>query len=379
MLTAHAQTFKLTDEDRVLKQLSKQFQENTQNIQIPKNKYAVEAKAQATELFETLKSSQMKEMVQRKKKVTLGRMLYFASQSLTLEELQDVFYASTKDREGVVVFRGVRDPDNLSQSLMEIQRIAAQQSPVPNVVIDPSLYLKYNITKVPTIVYLDEDKETELARVAGLTEPDWLLRQIASHNLKDFGVKGDVEEILERDLIEVMKEKMAKIDWNQKKENAKKRFWSHQNFYDLPKAVRRQTKELDPSIQVTQDITDNVGNIIVAQGTIINPLELRPFTQALVIFNPNDKTQVALVDAQLLILKKKYNRIKLLVTQLSTDEGWDAYKNVTDYFDSEIFLLTADIKSRFNINVVPSVVTADLDKKIFIIDELAIDEEGINE
>jgi conjugal transfer pilus assembly protein TraW len=210
----------------------------------------------------------------------------------------------------------------------------------------------------------------ERARVSGLTEPDWLLRQVKEGAIaRDFGVKGSVEEIAERDLVEVLQEKVAAIDWEEKKQQVIERFWEKQRFLELPRARRSRTRTLDPSILISDHIRDGNGNVLVAQGTLINPLELRPFTQALVIFDPLDPLQVSLVDQRLAGLKQQYPRITLIVTRFARDKGWDSYTKITDHFDAEVFILTPDIQSRFELEVTPSIVTAEQNR--FVIEELA--------
>ncbi|MBC8386359.1 MAG: conjugal transfer protein TraW [Gammaproteobacteria bacterium] len=368
-----AGTSGLTDEDKALRDLAKSIREQSSEITIPVNIHQREAKAQAEQLFNSLKEQQPDIFDTRDKRKRIGRILFFASQSMSLEAMEDMFTASTDHLDSAVVFRGVRDPENLSKSIMEIQRVAARQTPVANVMLDPTLYRDYGVDKVPTIIYLDEDKETEIARVSGLTQPDWLLRQVKSGDGKDYGVKGSVHDILERDLIEVMKERVAAIDWEDKKEQAINRYWDKQRYLELPGATKERTREVDPSILISEDITDANGNVLVAQGTIINPLELRPFTQALIVFDPLDPVQMSLVDQKLPELTSKYPRITLIVTRFNKEKGWESYKSITEHFDSPVFNLTSEVKSRFQLEYTPAIITAA--KRHFIIEELTKSED----
>lgn len=293
------------------------------------------------------------------------------------EGLEDLLYTASITPESMVVFRGIRDIDNFAASVFEIQKLAATQSPMAKVVLDPTLFRDYGVTKVPTIIYLDEDKQSEIARVSGLAQPNWLVSKVESGKGGDFGARGPVEDILERDLIEVMQEKVAAIDWAEKKENAIKRFWDKQQFIDLIRARKLRTRYLDPSIVMSDDLRDADGNVLVARGTVINPLELRPFTQAVVVFDPLDHKQIGLVEQRLADLAKTYPRVTLVVTQFDRAEGWDSYKSITNHFDAPVFKLTPDLLSRFELEYVPSIITAE--QNYFVIEELAVVEEEIAE
>jgi len=366
----------LTKEDRAIAKNANTFRALSENWKIPINENEKAAKLQATRLFTELQKETSKLINLPSKKKPSGRVVFFASLSLGPEGLDDVIYAASKIPDSMVVFRGVRDVNKFAKSVFEIQSLAGKQSPMANVLIDPTLYRDYGITKVPTILYLNEEKTSEVARVAGLSNAEWLIRNVNAGNSGDLGVRGPVEDILEKDLIEVMQNKVAGINWVEKKENAIKRFWERQEFIELPRAPKSRRRYLDPSIIITNDIRDAAGNIIVFQGTSINPLELRSFTQAVVVFDPLDSRQLALVDEKLPELIKNYPRVTLIVTRFDRAEGWESYKSITDHFDAPVFKLTSDIYSRFDLEFTPVVITAN--KNHFIIDELAFTEEEAN-
>ena len=50
----------------------------------------------------------------------------------------------------------------------------------------------------------------------------------------DYGTAGQTFEIIERDLTEVMKEKIKTVDWMRKKEQALENFWSRRKTPALP-------------------------------------------------------------------------------------------------------------------------------------------------
>jgi conjugal transfer pilus assembly protein TraW len=314
----------------------------------------------------------------KKSAYTAHKILVFASRSLGKQGLEDVLAAVSGNPEAVVVFRGIPKGMKLGQGVKFIQALAAEEDPLPNIIIDPTLFRAYKVSLVPTIVMLEDEpapgeQSQELARVAGLSDPAWLIREIESGERGDLGMKGPVEAISEPDLIEVAKSRLAKIKWDKKKREAIKRFWEKQPFNELPAAQENRTRELDPSILITRDITAPNGALIAKKGAVINPLDIRDFTQAVVVFDPLDKKQIATLAKALPDIRKApgVQRITYIATRFDRDKGWDSYKEITDHFDTPVYLLTPDLVSRFELEVTPSIITAK-DKK-FIVRELAVE------
>ena len=165
----------------------------------------------------------------------------------------------------------------------------------------------------------------------------------------------------------------------EKKKKAIERFWLKQNFNELPKAIKARTREVDPSVVVTKDIAAADGSVFARAGEVINPLcdlrmecqpGTRPFTQAVVVFDPQDKKQIALLAKALPKIRQEpgVQRITFIATALDKDKGWDSYKSVSDQIDSPVYLLTPDLISRFELEHTPTVITAK--NRMFIVREL---------
>ena len=328
----------------------------------------------------------------------------FASQSLEMTGLSDMLALASEDPRVVIVFRGVPEGMKIDEGMRELQRLAAEFDPVPSITLDPTLFDKYNVDVVPTIVSLSPDlpstpalptvsellegddgarlnesapasnQEREIyGRVEGLTDPAWMERKFHLGEYGDFGRQGPIEEIQEPNLIEVMQQRTLAIDWESQKDNALDNFWRNQrdNFLFLPPANADDTRRIDARVTVTRDLTDDDGNVIVAEGTTYNPMDIMPFTMGIVIIDPLDQKQIAIAESQLEALEARDDVMTtmLLVTRFDVDEGWDGYTELTDHFDKPAFLLTPDIVERFEINRVPSVVTGD--ETHFIVSEFA--------
>ena len=215
-------------------------------------------------------------------------------------------------------------------------------------------------------------KPTMIAKVEGLDNDEWLLRQIAREEKGDLGQQGEIFEIAEPDMIKVMMARASAIDWEAKKEAALARVWLNQPFEPLGKATDTITREIDLSVMVTQDMKDADGNIIHAAGTVINPLEIMPFTQVMMIFDPLDEEERKVIELQKRAWEQEHpgGIISFLVTRIDRAKGWDSYKEITDWLDAPIYLLTPEVKARWQLRVTPSIVTADNDKKVFLVEEI---------
>lgn len=312
--------------------------------------------------------------------------LVFASFSLGEAELKDLFARNAGKSDVTLVFRGIPDGMTFGEGVKRIQGLAAQFDPMPNVVIDPTLFRRFGIKAVPAVARVrerpgrirarsadgqDRDGPELVAMASGLHSDVWVKMQIEAGRKGNLGVQGEVREIAERDLIEAAKERILAIDWEAKKEHAAKRAWAGLPYEHLPTAVWSETRRLDPTILVERDILDLNGNAIRRAGDRVNPFDIRPFTLALVIFNPLVEAEVQTVEAELPALKMRYPQVMLLATDMVKDEtGWKAYERLTDRLDSHVYLLTSEVRERFELRATPSIVTGDNRAKRFIVREI---------
>lgn len=388
-----AQESPLTAQDKALIEEGRQLSQRAREMEMSsllKNRHMDDAQAEAKAFFKQLQSTNptLKEMQSKQAEKGIykdHRLLVFASLSLGEKGLDDILTAVSGQHDAVIVFRGIPDGMNLGEGVKAIQALAAKKTPVPNIIINPELFKTYKVTSVPTILMLEDqplpgEQPNVVAQVSGLSDPGWLAREVESGEKGDLGVKGPVEVISEPDLIEVAKSRLVKIDWQEKKDKAIERFWTKQNFNELPRASKDRVREIDPSVMITTDISAPDGTVFAYAGDVINPLcdpkdvckpGTRPFTQAVVVFDPLDKKQIELLARKLPEIKQLpgVQRITYIATALDKEKGWDSYKEVTDRFDSPVYLLTPDLIARFQLERTPSVITAR--GKMFVVHELA--------
>lgn len=318
----------------------------------------------------------------------LGNMTYvFISFSLGDEELKELFARNAGKDDTALVLRGIPDGMTLGEGVKLIQGLAAQFDPMPNVVIDPTLFRDFRIKAVPTVIRVREKKSVVevrkpgtkrtdtaelLGKATGLHSDVWIKSQLEAGRKGDFGQQGEVRGIAERDLIEVAKERVMKIDWEAKKERAAKRAWANLQYENLPTASKSVVRTIDPTILVEQDILDLNGNAVRRAGERVNPMDIRPLTLALIVFNPLVESELRVVEAELPKLKREHPEVMLLATDMVKDEtGWDAYVRLTDRLDSHVYLLTPEVRERFLLRATPSVVTGDNERKLFVVREIA--------
>lgn len=326
-----------------------------------------------------------------------GEQTYvFLSRSLGENALKELFKRAAFDARDdlVFVFRGIKEGQTLEEGYVDLQQLAADvRASSINLVIDPTLFKKYNVKVVPTVVRakgkinwedfiggMDPTPQTgakrrfygdEIARVEGLNNDEWLLKQIENGEKGDLGVRGDIQEIDEPDLIEAMQKRFAAVDWEKEKEAAIKRVWYKQNFYFLPTATESRVRHIDPTIEVKEDIKALGNKIVRHKGEKVNPLAVKPYYGALLIFDPLSKNEMRRV-GQFLSRNKMQGKVppKLIATRVDREKGWDSFNEIADTFNQPIFILNKDIVDAFHIEVTPTYVTADNKEHIFVVQEM---------
>lgn len=314
----------------------------------------------------------------------------FVSASLGEAALRRIIHENAGRADATLVLRGVKKGENLGKAILGIQAMVRELNEktgeTVNILIDPTLFETFRITAVPTVVRakatqpdpLRKPEYKEIASVKGLANDQWLRSRIETGATGDQGQQGPVYEIVEPDLIEEMKRRAAAIDWEAKRNEAIVRYWSNQKYEDFERAEVSRTFEIDPTVIVTADIKDADGVLIRKAGERINPLEIRPFSKEVIFFDATDieqrnrvQTYARTRDAA---LKGFVDRI-YISSKFDSEKGWDGYKELTDWLDAPLYQLQPGLAERFGVVRLPSVVTADNSRKVFVVKELGREEE----
>lgn len=283
--------------------------------------------------------------------------LLFVSTSLGEQTLRAIFREAA-DTGATVLFRGIPEGETLGQALRRIRRLLEGIEPVPEIRIDPAAFVLWRVTSVPQLVYLQNAEFT--ASVKGVYSREWLARQVAAGHTGDLGQRGPVELVAEPDLMAVLRKRAEALDLAAHKRVAIQRFWERQAFVELPAADTVRTRWVDPTVVLSRPLTDGKGKVLVPARTRINPLEVLPFTQTLMVFDARKAEQVAAIQAWLKqrAADKAYPRTTLITTGLNREQGWQALAQIESTLDHPVFLLNRSIQARFQLERTPTLVDA---------------------
>lgn len=182
---------------------------------------------------------------------------------------------------------------------------------------------------------------------------------------KELGVIGNVWKIKERNLIEVMKERLSQKFNNQTEEEIQKELQQQVEekalrpdpVVGIIKAKETRVRYFDPSFILTKDISDNNGVVFARKGQVINPFDITNFTQTLIFIDADDMEQINWV---------KNFQPKTLRSKIILVNG-----NIRDteiLLDKQIFFdQMGELTERFDIRKVPTIIEqANEEKKLKI-------------
>jgi conjugal transfer pilus assembly protein TraW len=276
----------------------------------------------------------------------------FVSFSLGEPALKGIFEEAAGRDDVLLVFRGPKPSQKLPALMADLKRLLKGIEPLPNIIIDPTRFQRWSVSSVPDIV-VEQDGKTRL-HVRGVSSLSWLDEQIKAGKQGDLGALGDVGEITEIDLLEEIKRRMAAIDWKQKQQQAIARFWVQQKFEELPVTQEDRDRTVDLTITAPRDLTAPNGQLIIRAGQTVNPLDKMPFGLCLMVFDAMVPAQVELI--QRLSCHDKKARLLYLATSLPRQDGWEQLKTLETTLQAPVYLLTPDVRSRFQLQQVPAMV-----------------------
>jgi len=174
-------------------------------------------------------------------------------------------------------------------------------------------------------------------------------------------------DIAERDLIDVMKERLAKADWpdiQRRSGEAIKRQFAKGPGLALPHVDVARVVLVDPTVEYPEDIKDPTTNtVLIKAGTKINPFDKVRWIRTLVFFDGSSPAQVDWVQQYLKEHDAKF--VKLIIS-----DG-DVQK-LMDQLHQRVYWANPLLVSRMGVGAVPSVVSQ-LGRHLRV-EEVAIDE-----
>ena len=346
---------------------------------------------------------------------------FFISESMGEDNIKALFEAYAGDNTVRFVLKGFNGKGTINDGLKWLLSLAMAFEPQPNILIDPELYERFSVSVVPTMLLeridgvpveqqsameknigktlsnlgyalgLTKDKSQSLADrlvsqngavsalkrspaliVSGVTSRQWAVEKARTGADSRQGVQGEVFDIVERDIKEIAKERLAKIDWERKKEEALNRFWTQQekNFIDLPLVEHESERTVDPTITLSRNIYGEDGTVIFKEGQRFNPFDAMPFTHTVVVFNAAQPKQLEAVEQIVREAREKNTPVMLLATEFKSSKALEQIQDLNRNWKESVFLLTPELKERFQIRATPTVVRADNERKVFYVREI---------
>ena len=189
-------------------------------------------------------------------------------------------------------------------------------------------------------------------------------------NAKDLGVQGATFEIKERSLLEIIYERLRKLETTNKLADHQKEIQARvKSSIENPLPVAGITtatsyaaRTYDPSIIVDEDIKDHKGNFIARKGTHVNPLDYQSFGKPLILIQGDDESQVSWALKQ----DAKDTHVTIVLVSGKPLQLARTHKKMF-YFDQGAIL-----SNKFSIKAVPARISQK-DKKL-LIEELPLKE-----
>ena len=175
----------------------------------------------------------------------------------------------------------------------------------------------------------------------------------------DFGVRGMVFDVVEDDLIEILKEKAKKIDIKllEKKWRNKVKYQSDNPnaVQGLGKAIKTNIREYEPITKLDQDILSNRGELLYKKGFQFNILNYTnidlSYKKYLFIDGKDNQERKWLKKYLLMIEKNHLEECKVIFTAGKISELSKEFEGIKIFFDQSAWLTKI-----FNVKNTPSII-----------------------
>lgn len=170
---------------------------------------------------------------------------------------------------------------------------------------------------------------------------------------RHLGVLGPTYPLQERNIIEVMQEKMAEKQasgemaaMHERMAGQAARYVQRPPGQTLPRALVRRISSFSPMYVLDRDIHDADGKLLFARGTTVNPLKIKPLTKVLCFVDGDDAQQV-----EWMMKSCTGNPANKLILVAGNYQALMTQLNVRLYFDQQGWLV-----NKFRIQALPAVV-----------------------
>lgn len=279
------------------------------------------------------------------------KTVVFISTSIPLKSLEQLFRSVAPRTDVIFYLRGWTPPDiqtTLAYVGQALQATAkAENGWVPTVGVDPTVFRAYNVTTVPTVLTLCKD--TVWRRSVGeLAVPGSEIEACQYPG----AVVGNTYRVAEPDILEIIEQRAASMDWDGIAERAEQRANNGEFItgVSLPPTNEQTRRTFDPSVALTSDVRlPSTGQLLARKGDRINPLALsKPPT--IIVWNPSQSRERPIVERW---LKTDVNAFVMLTTVLLPDG-----KPASDVMRRPMYPLSPQIVERTGVTHTPSIVRA---------------------
>jgi type-F conjugative transfer system pilin assembly protein TrbC len=286
-------------------------------------------------------------------------VLIFASFAIPAPTLRALLEeASAAD--AVLILRGVPRGSNIQKAIARLRTFLPASDRTPNVVIDPTLFLRYDVTRVPTLILVREGEARPVVAVGAVTV-QWLRRAASkvSPGGENLGHRAETYDIAEPDFVLEMQARLASIDWKPRRDAAVAKFWSkHHDFVQLPDARTRREFLVDPSVQATQDLVGADGDVLVRAGERWNPLDWMVLSKTIIVFRGTDPRHVAQAKEAARGAQTNGRGVILLTTAVDTERGWQHLNELEDTLSGTVYVLPSSLVDRLHLEAIPATIVS---------------------
>ena len=287
-----------------------------------------------------------------------------------------------------VLFRGlVQESFKVTQERIK-QLLFNGETPDESVLvgigIDPVMYRTVGVAEVPAVVFVKDEKFLVASGAASVAHllmllakedasvtpwVEWFERKHRGFLqggptaevpppippiMRSANVRSEVRgfEIAERDMIDLMKERLAKADWpdiQRRSGEALKRQFEKGPGLALPHATDNRIVLVDPTVEYPDDIKDPTTNtVLIKSGTKINPFDKVRWIRTLVFFDGTSPCQMGWVQQYLKKHDAKF--VKLIISDGDV-------QNVMEQLHQRVYWGSRILVDRMGVRAVPSVVS----------------------
>jgi conjugal transfer pilus assembly protein TraW len=279
-------------------------------------------------------------------------MYVYISLAMPEETIRSLFHQAlaNKDLRSVVfVLRGWK-PEGLNELVARLNKLfpeAQKLRDLPNVQIDPTLFEQQAIDVVPT--FATKDAGGRWGTVVGSTSIEDAVRRIES-NRYDGEVIGPTFDIEEPNILKVIQERIAKMDWKAEVERVKQNVLTKRTTGGhLPPASKDDSYLVDLTIVNNQDLQGTNGEVFAQAGTTVNPFDYMTTQKRFIFFDANDPEQLE----QAVRWRQQHDYTTLITTlPLRTVE---ARKAAHERLRQPIYEINQMIVNRFRLTAVPAI------------------------